>query len=289
MNKFKQILSANLFLLKRKSVILRRSSNALGDNLMLSFLARAIKKQFPVILVGVESSRPELFYNNPNIDRVYSEKVSAKYHKLQYQINKNTKKHILNQLAENYSNELNEVERKVEIFSTDSEILDAKEKFPGSYIAVSAEGKQSFASNRKEWGFVRFTELLRSLSQFKFVQVGAEKDVLLPNVVDARGLSIRKTAAVISNSQTGIFLEGGLMHLSDAVNKPSVIIFGGALDPEITGYSIHTNIATSPVCSPCFTSHQAMEKCDTMICMKEISVDQVANAVRKLIQNEKSG
>lgn len=287
MNKFRQILSANLFLLKRKSVILRRSSGALGDNLMLSFLAREIKKKYPDLLIGIETSRPELFLDNPNIDKIYTEKVASKYYKLQYRIERGISTHILDQLANNYSSTLSEVDHKLELFLNDTEISRVLPGLSEKYIVIAPQGKQSFAANRKEWNFNSFVGLRDIFSEYKFVQVGSESDSLLPNVMDFRGLPVRECAAIIYSSLAGIFLEGGMMHLANAVGKPSVIIYGGALNPKITGYKMHINLSTSPSCSPCFTSSQPMETCETMHCMKEITVDQVAEAVRTLIQNEK--
>ena len=73
MNKLLQIISVNLFLLSRKSIILRRSSGVFGDNLILSFLAREINKKYPDMIIGIETDRPELFLGNPHIDKVYSD------------------------------------------------------------------------------------------------------------------------------------------------------------------------------------------------------------------------
>lgn len=288
MKTFPQILSANLFLLKKNTVILRRSSGALGDNLMLSFLAKEIKRHNPEIRVAIETAIPDLFINNPHIEKVYTDKVAAKYYKLQYKIEKQTKNHILDQIAVTYSPALQDVERHVHLFLSESEVSYAKKNFPEKYIVMGVEGKQSFASNRKEWGLDRFQELCDSFSNYNIIQTGGKSDTLLDNVTDARGMSLRETGALIFNSLTGIFLEGGLMHLANAVNRESVIIFGGALDPEITGYDNNINISTSPKCSPCFTSHQPMDRCETMICMKEISVDRVANAVRQLIKSREN-
>ena len=72
------------------------------------------------------------------------------------------------------------------------------------------------------------------------------------------------------------------MHVAAAVKKPSVILYGGAVSPEVSGYDLHQNISHIPECGPCFTSHSPMTRCETMICMKAIEVEQVAEAARKL-------
>ena len=290
MNKFFQALAVNFQLINPKSIVLRRSSGALGDNLMLSFLAREIKNQYPHFKVIVETERPELFQNNPYIDKVVVGKLAVRYYKMNYQINPQVQTHILDQLINALPIKISEWHRKLDLFLAQKELKETKKMVPQRFVAIGAAGKQTFASNRKEWSFDKFAELRTKLSGYKIVQLGGPDDPLLPDVVDHRGLDIRTTAAIIYLAETGLFLEGGLMHLANAVAKPCVIIFGGALDPEITGYETNINIATKPHCSPCFTSHQAMDTCQTMECMKAISVDTVFQAVNELIATaEKSG
>ena len=99
---------------------------------------------------------------------------------------------------------------------------------------------------------------------------------------------LRQTEGILERAlkapiEGGIALEGGLMHVANAVNRPSVIIYGGAIHPEVSGYEAHVNIHTEPHCGPCFTSDEPLPVCDSMICMKEIEVARVAGAVQDLL------
>ncbi len=117
------------------------------------------------------------------------------------------------------------------------------------------------------------------------VQIGSPSDPLLEGVADFRsiGFPIRICASIIKNALTGVFLEGGLMHLSNALNKPSIIIFGGALRPEITGYDLHTNISVKLDCGPCFTSDKPMGECPTMKCMQSITPELIFEHLKTII------
>jgi len=274
-----------LFLLHPNKIILRRISKGLGDNLMLSFLAREIKNIYPSKKVIIETERPELFYNNPNVDWVIKGKKLPFYKKPKYHIGSSTEKHILDQMAKAIHISLDRWERKLDFFTTFDDKSDVLNLLPKKYIVLCPVGKQTFASNRKEWGLNNFQKLVDLLPDISVVQVGDPSDPLLKDVIDFRtlGFPIRTCAAIIRRSLTGVFLEGGFMHLADAVNKPSVIIYGGALRPAITGYDIHINLATKLECSPCFTSDSPMEACPTMECMKQISPELVVEKIRELV------
>ena len=148
-------------------------------------------------------------------------------------------------------------------------------RFPEPYIAICPSGKTNFSSNRKEWGLEKFQELRSLLSDHKFVQIGLPSDPLLENVVDGRGLTIRESAALIHNSLFFLGLEGGFMHISRAVGKRAVIIFGGYIHPRTSGYKENVNLHSPVDCSPCYHSYAPHEFCDTMKCIKAITPEMV--------------
>lgn len=253
---------------------------------MLSYLASEIKHYLPKSKVIVETQKPELFLHNPKIDKIFFGKVAPFYHKAEYLIDAIETTHILSQMRNRLPLPAAERPPYLEIFLQPEERMAVRQQMPESYIVVAPAGKQTFARNRKEWSFERFTQVRDFFSNIPFVQLGGPDDPLLPDTIDRRGRPIRETAAIIENATTGLFLEGGMMHLANAVGKPCVIIFGGAIDPRLSGYDMHINLASKPHCSPCFTSEQPMTVCDTMICMKAITVENVVAAVKKMITNQ---
>jgi heptosyltransferase-1 len=78
-----------------------------------------------------------------------------------------------------------------------------------------------------------------------------------------------------------ITTDSGPMHIAAAVGTPTIALFGPT-DPARTGpYGQgHTVIRKNLPCSPCF-----QKECDTMQCMREITVDEVFEAVRKKIND----
>lgn len=87
--------------------------------------------------------------------------------------------------------------------------------------------------------------------------------------------SLRDLAYLYRISRLVITTDSGPMHIAAAVGTPTVALFGPT-DPKRTGpYGAgHTVIRKDLPCSPCFR-----KECDTMKCMREITVDEVFQAV----------
>lgn len=269
-----------------RAVTLRRASRGLGDNLLLSCLAREIKRADPGRCVLVETAWPDLFRHNPNVDAVFTRKVSPRYRKIRYRVGPDTRDHLIDQMMRQLPVPAAAWERTVDLFLTGD---DAVPGLPPRFVAVNPAGKRGHAANRKDWGAENFAALRARLAGIPFVQIGDAATPLLPGTEDHRGRPVRESAYIISRSTTGVFLEGGMMHLADAVRKPSVIVYGGMIRPEVSGYDRHENVSTAPECGPCFTSYTAMTVCESMICMKQITVDRVARAVLRLMEQGGQG
>lgn len=269
-------------LLHPNSITLRRSSGAMGDNLLLSCLVREIKRVRPRKHVILETAWPDLFRYNPYVHSLYTGNVSPRYHRIKYRIDPGTTEHIIDQLVRQLPFPVSSWERRVELFLPEKELTPKFTKLPSQYIAVNPTGKQGHTANRKEWGFEKFAALRERMREIPFVQIGDADTPLLPGAEDYRGRPILESAWIVRQALTGVFLEGGLMHLAAAVERPSVIVYGGVVSPRVSGYDMHENISHIPECGPCFTSHSPMTVCDTMICMAAIGVDRVEEAARRL-------
>jgi len=269
------------YLFYPKSIFVRWISHAMGDNLLLSVILPELRNKYPKRKIIVETKFPELFLNNPYVDWVTDKhlKTTNKFIKPKYRIFENTTKSIYQQMVEYISDKK---EGYPELYLTESEIEKHKENY--KYFAIAPSGKQAFSANRKEWGLEKFQELVYQIkknSDFKFIQIGALDDKLLDGVIDKRGLPIRESASVIKNSIAFIGLEGGLMHMAKAVQRDSVILYGGFINPKVSEYKNNMNIINLVECSPCFTSEEPLSNCATMHCMKEISSESVYEKIKE--------
>lgn len=91
------------------------------------------------------------------------------------------------------------------------------------------------ASPNKQWGAERWARLA-SLLGGDLIQVGEAEHVPLPGVRFVR-TSIRQAAAVISRARLLITGEGAPHHIAAVFRTPTIVIYGGYISPEVTGYA----------------------------------------------------
>jgi len=273
------------YLLRPKVRFIRRTSDAMGDNLLLSVSLQGLRQKYPKHRIIIESKWKDLFINNPNVDWVTKYHISTTSRHLlpKYKIVKDTTFSIYQQISSYVSKD------RIfypEMFLKKEEIQNAQKKYSFPYISICPQGKSTFSANRKEWGFDKFQQLRNYFPTIKFVQIGSKTDKLLNNTLDARGLKIRESASIIKNSLFFIGLEGGLMHLAKAVEKRSVIIYGGFILPEISQYEENLNIVNLVDCSPCFSSEEPHLDCLNKKCMNKISAEFVFEEIKKSFELE---
>lgn len=93
--------------------------------------------------------------------------------------------------------------------------------------------------------------------------------------------TLRELAVLYRRVALVVTTDSGPMHLAAAVETPVVAIFGPTSPARTGPYGAnHTVVQKVLSCSPCFLKH-----CETKNCMKEISVEEVLEAIKKRIGN----
>jgi ADP-heptose:LPS heptosyltransferase len=268
------------YLLRPKTVFLRRTSDALGDNLLLTAVLPGLRRKYPDHKIVVESPWPELFEHNPYPDWVTDKhmKTTGRHVKPVYRASGRGAPSLITQMTSYVEPDPAAVP---ELYLEPSELEWAGGRYPGEYIAVCPTNPGDFCANRKEWGIPNFQALRDMLQEYSFVQVGLAGDPLLDNVVDARGLPVRRSAAVLANALLFVGLVGGLMHLARAVGTRAAVIYGGYEHPELTEYEGNISFYNDVECSPCYDSHRPQEPCDSMKCMVGIDPGAVHERIRR--------
>jgi ADP-heptose:LPS heptosyltransferase len=109
------------------------------------------------------------------------------------------------------------------------------------------------ANQNKDWGRDKWQVLadILALDGHKLVQIGSIETRPLKGVRLIVTPTFREGAAVLSRAVAAVLPEGGLHHAAAVVNVPAVVLFGGAIDPQATGYDSHVNLADDGPLSPC--------------------------------------
>ncbi len=299
-----------LFLLRTfhrsRSITFLHHREALGDTLMLSALARGLKKVRPDVHIAIVSRRPELFFNNPNVDEnrgwhlwrsgcVVRAKYGAK--------DLAGKKHAVEVQWESLWNELAEAKfpgangsapaldgTAPEMFLTEAELANARKYFQSGppqggtpNILIGSGGKLKPTHNR-EWGLSNYQAIADAFAPHAALyQISGEERLTARGqpLPDLRNIPVRDAAALFAVCDAMLVQEGGLMHVARAVNAPCVSIFGGFVLPHQTGYDQQTNFSNAPECSPCIP---LLTNCFHLKCMVGITPKKVASALEEKIK-----
>lgn len=119
----------------------------------------------------------------------------------------------------------------------------------------------------KDWGFVNYEIVAAEIHRSGRPVIQFLPRPELKKLTFAAGLltpTFRHAAAALARASLFIGPEGGLHHAAAAVGIPAVVLFGGFIPPEVTGYATHTNLTgdSSQACgryTPCGHCREAME------------------------------
>ena len=133
---------------------------------------------------------------------------------------------------------------------------------------------KSVAPN-KDWGLKNYQAVVDLLLRegHEVVQTKHGRDQL-KGVRSVSTPTFRHALAIMSQAKTVLVPEGGLHHGAAAVGVPAVVLFGGFIPPEVTGYSWHANLTGGA--KACGSLGQCLH-CKNA--MRNISVEEVYQAV----------
>lgn len=101
------------------------------------------------------------------------------------------------------------------------------------------------SSPNKQWSVVRYADVavrLRAEGYQTAQFIHNHQGNNLPGVLTLKPPTFRHALAVLARSAIYIGPEGGLHHGAATVGIPAVVIFGGFIPPDVTGYDGHTNL-----------------------------------------------
>jgi ADP-heptose:LPS heptosyltransferase len=146
----------------------------------------------------------------------------------------------------------------------------------------------------KRWGADRFRRVAEVLSVFgvKVVVVGGKEDRQQGEVIAGGGLgvnlagmtSLSETAAIIQKSSLLVSGDSGVLHIAVGLGVPTVSLFGpGRAKKWAPQGGHHIVINKGLPCSPCTTFGNTPPCPNDLRCMRDITVDEVVNAVTMLL------
>lgn len=281
-------------------------SGGIGDELLLTTVAREKKLRTVDLSIWQVSQAAELLRHNPDYARVFTLQhwplrrariLQKRRLYLAYAVEiipcdweTPPEEHILAVLCRKAGIK-GEVAIKPNYFVTEEE----KEagRLAGRQIALQCVGKGSYYTvmENKLWDKKKFQFVINELKKGilgdsipEIIQLGNEKDPLLEGVIDLRGKTgLRETAAVLSNCECFIGTSGFLTHLARAVDCRSVIIYGGREHSHQSGYICNENLNSFIECAPCWRWNDCP---NGRVCMEMITPANVLQGIKRILDKE---
>ncbi len=140
------------------------------------------------------------------------------------------------------------------------------------------------ASPNKHWGAARWKQLIGSLPDYRWIQIGefeinitGVERMPTPNFTDACGAMLGARALVLH--------EGALHHAAAAISKPAIVIRGGFISPKVTGYAGQVDFYVEDERWPLGCGMRV--HCDhCKAAMAAIAPSEVAEALLRLVNRE---
>jgi len=264
-----------------------------GDALMATGEVKLLRKNKDTKFVigdGKRSYWSPIFDNNPYIIRGgHAKKFKDVIWVKNYEFNRPYRRYGKNLDLNNYNWNHDYKASPGELFFSDEE-KSFSEKIKKTIINKYGKKKIIFVEphvkkrkgfENKDWGFFKWQEVINKLrDKYLFIQTTYNKMKSLKNVINIDGINFRYACALMKITDLFIGTEGGMHHAAAALNKKGVVIFGGHISPDITGYSFHKNLYIADEFSPCGNKLKC-KHCEE--CLDKIKIEQFINEIENQI------
>ncbi len=89
----------------------------------------------------------------------------------------------------------------------------------------------------KDWGLDRWKELIALTPELSWLQVGDHSSPRIRGVRHIPTAHFFDACALLSGARAAVLHEGALHHAAAALNVPAIVIRGGYISPNVTGYA----------------------------------------------------
>lgn len=242
------------------STIIFSIDGGLGKNIMATAVLKAIKKKYSKANIIVVSGYPDVFINNPNVNRVLNHSqtsgiyaknimnkdakvfVSDPYHTSDY-ITESA--HLLKIWCEMYGLEYNGEMPELFISKAEKEYFEPFYRLDKPIFAIQPNGGAIGQPLKYSWTRDIPQPIVQELinyfaKDYAVLHIKREDQIVYDNTLQALD-SFRSIAVLLSLSEKRLLIDSSAMHIATSLNLPSVVTWVGT-SPKVFGYDMHTNI-----------------------------------------------
>jgi ADP-heptose:LPS heptosyltransferase len=271
---------------QRARLLLTSHGGGIGDELMCTPTFREIRRLNPTCHITFLSRYPEIFRSNPHLDAVerFSLKAAAKATYLQYNLVVPPPRPLVTLMGECVGLSLGQSRLEPPVVEPSAEMRARFASIAEPRILIQPQA--SAWTPNKQWPVELWRKLIEMLvEQYNVIEAGTQSlfaDAGLgPRFHSVAGAtSMTDFAWMISQATAFVGPPSGGMHLANAYEIPSVIIFGGYEAPDGYDYPWVKRFFTPVECAPCWLTTPCPYE---LKCLRAIRPDEVFQAVVKAV------
>lgn len=243
--------------------IIFQINGGIGKSVMATAVCENIKKQYPKDKLIVVTAYPEVFLNNPNVDRClgmgtfnyfYPDYIKDKEVKLMLQEPYLEVAHVQQKehLVETWC-KMNDIEchtTKPSLFFTEREITFHSQKYASDKPILFMQTNGGAAEQEQKYSWARdipshiVDQVVRKYSDdYTILHVRREDQIGYNNTIPVHD-TLRSIAIGMMRSTKRLFMDSFAHHVATALELPSTVLWI-VNSPVVFGYDMHTNILAS--------------------------------------------
>jgi len=238
-------------------------SGGLGKNVLSTAVLKAIRKKYSKANIIVLTSYPDIFINNPNVNRVIAHGTVTNLHK-DFIENKNAKvfitdpyttsdyitesKHLIEIWCNLCGVEYNGEQPEIVLSRGEKDYFSPFYKMDKPIMAIQPNGgaleqplKYSWTRDIPEVTVNQVIEYFEK--DYAIVHIKRADQIIYNNTIGALD-SYRSIAVMLLLSQKRLLIDSSAMHIATALKLPSTVMWMGT-NPKIFGYDMHKNIVAN--------------------------------------------
>ena len=250
----------------------------LGKSIMATAVLKAIKKQYKKANIMVSTAYPDVFINNPNVNKIITNTNNSGLYR-DYIQNKEAKvfigdpystsdyitesKHLIQIWCEMFGIEYNGEMPEMFLSKAEKQYYEPFYKLGKPIMAIQPHGGALNQPLKYSWvRDIPVTIMEQVINRFKddyaIVHIKREDQFMYANTIGALD-NFRSIAILLMMSEKRLLIDSSAMHIATSLNLPSVVTWAGT-SPKVFGYDMHTNILANEPTKPLDLNHSYYQK-----------------------------
>jgi ADP-heptose:LPS heptosyltransferase len=260
------------------STVIFSVDGGLGKSIMATAVLKAIKKQYKKANILVSTAYPDVFINNPNVNKIITNTNNSGIYR-DYVQNKDAKvfisdpystsdyitesKHLIQIWCEMFGVQYNGEMPELFLSKAEKQYYEPFYKLDKPIMAIQPHGGAINQPLKYSWTRdipVPIMEQIieRFKEDYAIVHIKRDDQFMYQNTIGALD-NFRSIAILLTMASKRLLIDSSAMHIATALNLPSVVTWVGT-NPKVFGYDIHKNILANPFTKELDLNHSFYQK-----------------------------